>query len=99
MSFAKFVDNLAHQTAKELTSELRERALKSGWDHDVVAHMHVEYSDKQMKVNVHPDYAERAFKHEFGTETTSPSAAIRKLNNDREATSLVIRRALGKDTK
>lgn len=94
MSVAKFIQNLSHQTAKELTSELRERASANGWDKEVVDNMHVEYTDKKMKVNIHPDYAERAFKHEFGTETTRPSAVIRKLGNDRNAGKLVISRAL-----
>jgi hypothetical protein len=94
MSIAKFIDNLKHQTAKELTSELRSRALASGWDKDVVSNTRVEYTGGKMAVNTHPDYEERAFKHEFGTEHTRPTAVIRKLNNDREASKQVVSRAV-----
>lgn len=99
MSIAKFIHNLSHQTATELTAELRDRALAHGWDKDVVNNMRVEYSNDKMKVTVHPDYAERAFKHEFGTETAAPSAVIRKLGNDREASGVVISRALKGEKK
>lgn len=94
MSIAKFIHNLKHQTAQELTSELRERALASGWDKDVVDNIRVEYKDQKMGVHVHPDYADRAFKHEFGSVNSQPTAAIRKLNNDREASKRVVSRAL-----
>jgi len=94
MSIAKFIHNLKHQTAQELTSELRNRALSSGWDKDVVNNIRVEYKDQKMGVHVHPDYAEQAFKHEFGTENSRPTAVIRKLNNDREASRRVVSRAL-----
>jgi len=99
MSIAKFIQNLSHQTAHELTAELRDRALAHGWDKDVVDNMRVEYAENKMKVTVHPDYAERAFKHEFGTETTAPSAVIRKLGNDRSTSGVVISRALKGDKK
>jgi hypothetical protein len=94
MSFEKFLEKLSHQAASELTKELRERALNGGWDKEVVDNLHVEYTDKTMRVQVHPDYAERAFKHEFGDGNSRPSAIVRKLGSDREVSKKVIGQAL-----
>lgn len=73
-------DKAFQDTAKDMTEELRKNALNSGWHKDVVENMSVEYDDG-FKVKVHPDYEERAFKHEFGSPGVSPTAVIRKYQN------------------
>lgn len=72
-------------TARYMTRQLRNSALNAGWDADVVQNLHVVNEDGKFQTKVHPDYADRAFVHEFGNETTRPTAAIRKFGNDGDA--------------
>jgi hypothetical protein len=69
-------------TAVSMTNQLRQSALKSGWDKDVVANMHVQHSDGKFNVHVSPEYKDRAFVHEFGNETVRPTAVIRKFSSN-----------------
>jgi len=73
----KFSDD----AAGNLTDKLRQSALAHGWDKDVVAHLTVEHSNNSFNVHVHPDYQDRAFVHEYGSETQRPTAVIRKFSN------------------
>ena len=71
-------------TARVLTSQLRQHALNSGWHPEVVDHIAVTNKGGKFTADIHPDYAARAFTHEYGNETTRPTATIRKfLNNPR----------------
>ena len=71
-----------HDTAKDMTADLRKDALSHGWHKDVVNNMHVEYSDEAgFTVKVHPDFHDRAFLHEFGSPGNQPTAVIRKYSN------------------
>ncbi len=71
----------AHKdTAVAMTMELRQEALNAGWHPEVVSNMHVSHEANGYKVNIHPDYADRAHVHEYGTEGVRPTAVIRKYN-------------------
>jgi len=72
----------AHASAAFMTNELRRSALEHGWHPDVVHNMNVRYTGSDFVVDIHPDYQDRAFVHEFGNEHTRPTAVIRKYNND-----------------
>ena len=74
--------NAVKRTAADMTAQLRQSALKNGWDKDVVANMHVEHDGSKFNVHIHPDYNARAFVHEYGSETVRPTAVIRKFSND-----------------
>jgi len=75
-------DNALRDTAGNMTAELRKDAIDHGWHQDVVNNMRVEYSDEAgFKVKIHPDYHDRAFKHEYGQPGTQPTAVIRKFRN------------------
>jgi hypothetical protein len=65
-----------------MTADLRQRALSSGWHPDVVENMHVQFGDEGFKVNIHEDHAEKAWIHEYGNETSRPTALLRKYAND-----------------
>lgn len=83
ISAVRKASNKASQdTASFMTHQLRLSALQHGWDRDVVENTHVEYSGKKFTVKVHGDYADRAFVHEYGSETQRPTAVIRKYTND-----------------
>jgi hypothetical protein len=75
-------DKAFHDTAKDMTEELRQNALDGGWHADVVNNMSVKYSENDgFVVDIHPDYSDRAFMHEFGSPGKSPTAVIRKYRN------------------
>lgn len=75
-------DKAFHDTANDMTEELRNNALSSGWHKDVVNNMSVKYSENDgFVVDIHPDYSERAFIHEFGSPGNTPTAVIRKFKN------------------
>lgn len=75
-------DKAFHDTANDMTEELRSDALNNGWHKDVVNNMSVKYSDDSgFVVDIHPDYSERAFIHEFGSPGRNPTAVIRKFKN------------------
>ena len=67
----------AHTAASQMTADIRASALAKGWHPDVVDNMHVKYHEGTFKVDIHPDYKERAFTHEFGNESTRPTAVLR----------------------
>ena len=68
----------AHAAARQMTSDIRQSALDHNWHPDVVRNMQVKYTDGSFNVHIHPDYEERAFVHEYGSETSRPTAVIRK---------------------
>jgi hypothetical protein len=72
----------AQDAALVMTHQLQTSALQHGWDADVVANTRVVFEDGKFSTQVHPDYAERAHKHEYGTEDTRPTGVIRKAVNN-----------------
>ena len=69
-------------TARLMTSQLRQHAHESGWDGDVIDSLQVVHEDGKFRTQIHPDYAARAFTHEYGSETVKPTGTIRKYMND-----------------
>lgn len=68
----------AHDAASYMTSDLRNKALSAGWHPDVANNLHVTFDGKKFTSHVHPDFQQRAFVHEFGTEGVSPTGVMRK---------------------
>jgi len=79
---ADTVHKAKQDTARFMTQQLRQHVLQHGWDADVAAHLSVVHKDGKLSTEVHPDYADRAFVHEFGNENQRPTAAIRKFANN-----------------
>lgn len=78
----KAAQKAAHDTARIMTSQLRQHALESGWDADVVNNLSVINKNGKFTTDIHPSYANRAFTHEYGDEHNRPTATIRKYLND-----------------
>jgi len=72
------LEKAAHNAASYMTVDLRNRAIEAGWHSDVANNLNVTFDGKNFNSHVHPDYAERAFEHEFGTETKRGTAVMRK---------------------
>lgn len=74
----KAIQRAGHEAAAYMTADLRYRALEHGWDPEVVSNLHVQHSEGKFSTHVPAEHADKAFSHEYGTETTPPSAVIRK---------------------
>ena len=72
-------------TEATLTEKLRQSAIAHGWHPDVVAHMNVQHKDGAFHAVIAPEYSDRAFVHEFGDESSRPTAVLRKFGNDTNA--------------
>lgn len=72
----------AEDTAVVLTHGVRDSAVSHGWDDGIVSNMAVSYSNNSYSVDIHPEVEPLAMDKEFGTETSRPTAAIRKYGND-----------------
>lgn len=69
-----------------MTGQIRKEAKASEWPRHVVGNMGVTYDKKKFEVHVHDKHFNEAHTLEYGTETTRPTAAIRRsLNNTKEA--------------
>lgn len=77
----KVYERAAHDTAAFMTADLRQRALSSGWQPDVVNGMNVQFGDNGFQVDIHEDHQEQAWIHEYGSERDRPTAVIRKYAN------------------
>jgi capsule polysaccharide modification protein KpsS len=75
------IKQAAHETAQIIEGEIRQSALEHGWDKDVVANTHVRYHNNSFNVYVHDEHVGNFLTHEFGNETTRPTAVVRKYNN------------------
>lgn len=78
----KSLDKASADSARILTSQLRQSALQHGWDQDVVGGLSVDHSNDKFSVKIHRSVADRAFIHEYGSEQKRPTATIRKFLND-----------------
>ena len=67
-----------HIKAAAMTEDIRRHAVDHGWDPVVAGTLHIKYENGNYKVHIPEEHADNAFKFEYGSETTSPTAAIRK---------------------
>lgn len=88
-SILKAAEKAAHSTAEQITKNVRNQALASGWSPEVVSNVSIKHVNGSFKVEIHPDYADRAFVHEYGDETTPPTAVLRKHANNKAETTKV----------
>lgn len=71
----------AADTARFITSDLRNHAESSGWDTDTAASMQVMFDGKGYKVEVAADFQNQAMTLEYGSEQQRPTGAVRKYAN------------------
>jgi hypothetical protein len=73
----------AEQMVQYMTSDLRNRATEAGWDKDVADSISVKFNGKEYAVHIPAEHADRAFFHEYGSETSAPTAVLRKYSEDK----------------
>ena len=85
MSYLDQVKKSLHKssidTSRLMSAKLRSEAMASGWPSHIARGMHVKYNDGEFTVHSHPDHRDHVLDLEYGTPSTSPTAAIRRFNN------------------
>jgi hypothetical protein len=76
------IHKASHDTAQFIEGQIRQSALDHGWDSKVVENTHVRFHDNKFSVYVHDKYVGNALTHEYGNETSRPTAVIRKYDNN-----------------
>ena len=89
----------AAQTARSMTYTLRQSALDHGWDSKVASKLFVVHDGEKFRVHVPARYKSKVHDLEYGTQSTPPSAVIRKFNNRPEHMEKVFLEHLSKLTK
>ena len=89
----------AAQTARSMTYTLRQSAIDHGWDPKIANKLFVVHTGSEFKVHVPARYKAKVYDLEYGTQSTPPSAVIRKFNNRPEHMEKAFLNHLSKLTK
>jgi len=68
--------------ARELTHGLRKSALDHGWPNDAIRGIGVVHDGRSFRLHTAKSVESTVWAQEYGTETSRPTAAIRKFLND-----------------
>jgi hypothetical protein len=79
----KALKDAVHRLARSATLELRNQAMRDGWDFQVANSLTVDTKGGNATVTVDDKFAAQAFDHEFGTQNHQPKATVRKADNNR----------------
>lgn len=83
-TFLSEADKAVDNTAKELTSLLRENLLARGWSFEAAMSVSLFYTGERFDYKFEGPYADDAQTLEFGTEVIRPTAEVRKFLNKNE---------------
>jgi len=89
----------AAQTARSMTYELRQSALDHGWDPKVASKLFIVHNGSEFKLHVPARHKAKVYDLEYGTQSTPPSAVIRKFNNRPQSMEKALLSNLAKLTK
>lgn len=67
----------AHLLSTLMSEDIRSHVKKHGWDDKVAENLSVKYDDGKFVAHIPAEYEEQAWVHEYGSETSAPTAAIR----------------------
>ena len=72
------IHKAAEQTATVMTNQVRQHASSNGWTPEAAQSLNVKYVDG--KFVAHSNHPE-AFTHEYGSQTQSPKASVRRFSH------------------
>lgn len=78
--------------ARELTHGLRKSALDHGWSDDAIRGVGIRHDGKEFKLHTAKSIENDVWLHEYGSENSRPTAAIRKFLNDKDKMNQVVYR-------
>jgi hypothetical protein len=82
-------EKAAHDAAILMTRDLRRHARKDGLPREAAKGIDVKYGETGFKVNISGEHADTVWKHEYGTESQTPRATIRKYANKKKGNNLI----------
>jgi len=83
------LDAALSQSVTHLTDLLQESAQKSGWSKDLSQSINIGYAGNVLQTNVPKDREEEVFQKEYGTETSAPTAVLRKFSSHPKAANIM----------
>lgn len=89
----------ARRVARQMTRELRKDALDAGWSPSLAGAIKILFTTGEFRVHVPDELENDAFDAEYGNETGSPSAVIRKFANKVEDLGDMLDKNLQKELK
>lgn len=82
-------------TAKLMTTQLREDMLSSGWDSRLVSKIRVRFVNNKFDISIPDKFKDAVSSLEYGSSSTPPSAVLRKFSNrTQEAEKFLSQRAV-----
>jgi hypothetical protein len=69
------------EAARSLTMDLQQSATDHGWHPDIVKHLSVSYNGSHLNIHYPDEIKSQVHNLEYGTETSAPSAVLRKFKS------------------
>lgn len=76
------IHKAAQDTAAYMTASLRQSALQHGWHPTAAKAVSVKYAQGEFQPDISPKHKDSVLSHEYGTETTAPTAVMRKFGGN-----------------
>lgn len=83
-------------TATYMTADVRHSAMKQGWDIETASNTNIMYDGTEVKVHIDAGFESQAMDLEYGTESSRPTAVLRKYGNRTQDAEKVFLSALSK---
>lgn len=84
--------------ARELTHVLRKTASENGWTDTALRGIRIHHDGKEFKLHTSESAKHEVWSHEYGTETSRPTATIRRfLNDENRMSEILYRHYVGQD--
>ena len=77
----KHFPQAAAEAARSMTYDLRGSAIEHGWDPTIANSLRITHTGSAFKVYVPKQHRRTVHELEYGTETSKPTAVLRKFNN------------------
>jgi hypothetical protein len=90
------IDRAAQDAAAYMTFDVRRSARSHGWSPEEASSLRVRYSDNDFGIHAEGSHAEKALTKEFGTESSRPTAVMRKYGNNPGKSEAIFMRQLNK---
>jgi hypothetical protein len=98
-STVKLAEKSAKYTAEFMTKDVREIAHKHGWDKKSTNSLSVKYEKEAFNVVIDPKHERTVMDLEYGTETTYPTAVVRKYKSSTGKAEEMFIKSLEKELK
>jgi hypothetical protein len=77
----KHFPQAAAEAARSMTYDLRNSAIEHGWNPEIANSLRVTHTGSAFKVHVPKKHRKTVHELEYGTESSRPTAVLRKFNN------------------